>query len=273
MKKTTNKIKNFVATILAFAMMISVFSASAPTKVQAADMSFKGKGTSTLILTGNETLPQYYVKFKAGVTGTITLTFANTSKGFAEGEMQLLNGKKKPLTSMEEWRSVGPEYHVTKTFGVKKGKTYYFWFEAGNDVQVKASVKAVKKYNCNSMKKAKTIKKGKKVTSVLIAGEKKSDWYKVKLNKRTHLRLIIEAITNGESADALHIMNGDGPQFKISFYDSKGKPLKIEYGSCIMTTWERRQGISIVAPKGTLYIKMQDNSGETSGQYSILWKK
>lgn len=82
-----------VCMFLTAVMAVTLFTVAAPTEAQAAGLSFKGNGKSTVTIKDTQcysgrNLKVNYIKFKPSVTGTVTLKFDcsssyyNNSKGY-----------------------------------------------------------------------------------------------------------------------------------------------------------------------------------------------
>ena len=199
--KEGRKSNKIVSLVLAAIMMVSVFAVSTPEQVQAAgELSFKGSGTSTVAITDDEcayvTGKENYIKFKPSKTGYVTVTIKNNStaaSGGAAGFLTFCNGSKSPLGQNQEYFDTigeGSRYY-TRTYGVKKGKTYFFKIKSVGGVKITAKAVSVKKGTNNSRSKAKTLGKNKTAKGVIIAGENKADWYKIKVTKRQQVKMRI----------------------------------------------------------------------------------
>lgn len=69
-----------VCMFLTAVMAVTLFTVAAPTEAQAAGLSFKGNGKSTVTIKDTQcysgrNLKVNYIKFKPSVTGTVTLKF------------------------------------------------------------------------------------------------------------------------------------------------------------------------------------------------------
>ena len=212
-----------VCMFLTAVMAVTLFTVAAPTEAQAAGLSFKGNGKSTVTIKDTQcysgrNLKVNYIKFKPSVTGTVTLKFDCSSSYYnnSQGYVTFCNKNKKTIGQKNEiWRNdyAGKIYNTT-TYGVKKNTTYYFAVQCNAGTKITATVKAIKDSSASSKSKAKTLSKGKKVTGVIAYGDSKADWYKIKLTKSAKLNLYYLANTNGTNEK-----NG----FKITFYNKDGK--------------------------------------------------
>lgn len=277
-KKLFNRVASFM---LAMVMVLSVF-AVAPTEVAAADKSFKSTGTSSVTFTdddvwdvnANTAIPQY-IKFKATNTGYVTIKMTNASSlDYAFGYLTFCDSKKKALNSSnEKWDTAytkSPYY--TRSFGVKKGKTYYVKIETGYGVKVTATFKKVTKKNISSKKKAKSLKAKTTAKGVIIAGDKTADWYKIKVKGNKKVKLTYTAKTNG---------NGYYDGIKVSFYKSNGKLYTSDaydyvspWRSSSYSQYYRQYTISkkiIGVEDGTYYVKVERANKTSSGYYTLKW--
>lgn len=279
-KKLWNKVVSFVLTM---AMVFSVFVVATPEEVKAASMSFEGKGKSSVTISDMDSFDEsgyYYmkanwIKFKASQTGYITVKMTNASEvENPEGYLTFCDSKKRALGKNREYWSTNYDHSVyyTRTYGVKKGKTYYFKVESTAGVKVTASVTKLSKGKNTSKKKAKTISSGKKVKGVIVAGDKTADWYKIKVNGNQRVRLTYSAKTNGDDK-----YNG----IKVTFYKSNGSMYKRNSYECVSVTKpsggfefyrENAYGQQFGLTAGTYYVKVERYNKTSSGQYTLSWK-
>ena len=111
----------------------------------------------------------------------------------------------------------------------------------------------------SSKKKAKAIKKNKKIKGLFVAGNKKAQWYKV-TNKQKKTKITI-------SADKINYA------LNIKVYYKDGKKWK---NASTQLTWQTDykkdtfQGTINKKAKHTYYIKVSPE-GKTSGSYTIKW--
>lgn len=286
----TRKVFNRVASLmLAVVMMVGIFSAVSPQQAEAATRakSFKSTGKSAVVIKDSECLNKngqknvHWIKFKAGVTGyvTISISVKSSKKRASVGVITLCNKSKKTIGHKNEaWQTNFPyKYGYERTYGVKKGQTYYFKVSCSAGTKLKATVKPVKKSTANSRKWAKNIGKKKTVTGVIIAGEKKADWYKIKLTKKQILKITSATLTNGDDEYA---------GLKVSFYDSKGK-LFFNYGPGKQSVnflsplsprdnaqycLRNRYGYTFGINPGTYYVKVEGYNKYSSGYYTLKWQ-
>jgi hypothetical protein len=131
------------------------------------------------------------VKIKAEKTGLLTLQQYNNNSWYCT----FLNSKKKALSdSLWNWGS-------TNSLAVKKGQTYYFRIKAsiGNDDRTLSySIAKAATAKNTSAKKAIQLKKNKSKATLILNGDKKWHYYKIKLTKAQKLNLSYTAAGNGE---------------------------------------------------------------------------
>ena len=293
-----NKCNKIVSLVLAAVMMVSVFAVATPQQVEAAeDLSFNGKGTSTATISDEEcwgaTKEANFIKFKSNVTGYITIKISNNSSVVSGGAYGYITFNKSKTSALGQTReyfdtSESATRYYTRTYGVKKGSTYYFKVESMGGVKVKATVTSLKKGSNTSRGKAKTLKEGKTATGVIIAGDKTVDWYKIKLTKKQKLKLTYSAKTNGavlsSSGTSIYYNNG----IKFTLCASNGKPfvsgsnnydlanLKVSKDSTSYYIEETRNGIptgrTFGIDPGTYYVKVERYNKTSSGYYTLKWK-
>ncbi len=148
---------------------------------------------TTVPLLGTAT---FDVKFKADKTGLLTL-FERTG---ASWDVTLLNAKKNPL-SPSIWQWLGSKTNATSSFAVKKGSTYYFRLKAGigdDDRVLSYSISGASASKNTSKKKAITLKKGKSKSIVILAGDKKTHYFKIKMTKKKKLNMSFTATGHGD---------------------------------------------------------------------------
>lgn len=267
-----------VSLMLAMVMVLSVF-VMMPTEVAAAEKSFKSTGTSSVTLTDDDvwnanagTVAQY-IKFKATNTGYVTIKMQNASAlDYAYGYITFCDSKKKALNSAnEKWdTSYDKAAYYTRSFGVKKGKTYYVKIESLYGVKVTATFKKVTKSSNSSKAKAKTLKAKTTAKGVIIAGEKSVDWYKIKVSGNKKIQLSYTAKTNGDT---------DYNGIKVTLCTKNGKPYKSSdwVSAWTPSSWYKAfrtnslTGQQVGVADGTYYIKVERYNKTSSGYYTLKW--
>ena len=286
-KKVWNKIVSFV---LAAVMVLGVF-AVVPTEVNAATKSFKSTGTSSVTITdadsydanGYGKMAAHYIRFKAENNGYITIKMTDASKKYTpEGYLTFCNSAKKALGQKREVWSTDSKYgkapYYTRSFGVKKGKTYYIKIESSAGVKVTATFKKVTKSKCNSKSSAKTLKAKTTAKGIIIAGEKTVDWYKIKLTGNKKVMLTYTAKTNGDT---------DNSGIKISFCKADGSlytagsstqaPSSDWVSPWTSSGWSKYCRKYLISGKetglaaGTYYVKVERYNKTSSGYYTLKW--
>ncbi len=133
----------------------------------------------------------YDVKFKAEKTGLLTLTQYNNTSFY----ITLLNSKKKALSlSSFNWGEAN-------SYAVKKGSTYYFRLNASigsEDRSISYSISGASASKNTSKKKAITLKKGKTKNIVILSGDKKTHYFKIKMTKKKKLNLSFTTAGHGD---------------------------------------------------------------------------
>lgn len=290
--KTENQKRFYkiVSFVLAAVMMVSVFSVAIPQKAEAAAPSFKGSGKDSVKITDDNcygiSKKTTVIKFKSNVTGYITLTFSKASNLYnTAGFFTFCDNKKKALGKTDEYFNTVSDkpYQKIRTYGVKKGSTYYIKVKSFGGVKISSSVVSVKKNAGTKRTNAKSLGKNKTVKGVIIAGSKAADWYKVKLTKKQILNFYFSAKTNGavlKSDNYIYCQNG----IKFTICKSNGQPLisgKNNYDMAHLLNPSDKDSYFIKDKKtnqisglypGTYYIKVEPYNKTSSGLYTIKWK-
>lgn len=133
----------------------------------------------------------YDVKFKAEKTGLLNVTQFNNTSFY----ITLLNSKKKALSPSDfNWGR-------TNSYAVKKGSTYYFRLNASigsDDRSISYSIAGASAPKNTSKKKAITLKKNKAKSIVLLSGDKKTHYFKIKMTKKKKLNLSFTTAGHGD---------------------------------------------------------------------------
>lgn len=199
---------------------------------------------------GVEKAQTRYFKVRATSAGYITVQANNLS-----GNVTLMDSSKKKALSNAVYVS---DYSPKVTFGVKKG-TYYI--KAKNNTnpdgiyQIKYTNKRIKEKSGKKKSRAVLLKKKRTKKGTIVAGEKRTDWYKFRVTKRKTVRITMKGATNDE--------------LKVAVY--KGGR-NIGRG----TLYESRGGVKLKSlgklSKGTYYIKVYRGNKKSSGWYSLSWR-
>ena len=217
----------------------------------------------------------YFIKIQPKKTGIITFK-DDFSHGYS---IVLCNAKKKIISVGNNYGSPGDflswdsgyKWQTFINYGVKKGKTYYIKLRGGSkeraDLQTgtpyigtvkwtNAAVKPAK--SGKSKKKAATLKKGKKVKGLIVAGDKTSKWYKIKSNyKQTKITCSAKSC-NGAIVAEVRYKSG-GKWQKLNFKGVRGSKAR----SMVMYSTKK---------KNTYYVRVHPDKKDT-GLYYLSWKK
>lgn len=218
----------------------------------------------------------YYIKIRPTKTGIITF-----EDDFSHGYSIVLCNTKKQVISVGNnygspgdflsWDS-GYKWQRTINYGVKKGKTYYIRLRGGSisraNLQtgtpyigtVKWTNKSIKPAKSGkSKKKAVTLKKGKNVRGLIVAGDRKGKWYKIKSNyKQTKITC---SAKNCNGAIVAEVM-----------YKSGGKWEKINCKGVRSSDPSRSIVMYSTKNKNTYYVKVHPEKKDT-GVYYLKWTK
>lgn len=286
MKREGKLLHRVLSLMLAFLMVIGTATVAAPESVEAASKvkNLKGSGKSSVKFTDAETydpsgyyyMAENWIKFKASQTGYITLKMqSNSDITNPYGYLTFCDGKKKALGKNREYWTTNQDEskYYTRTYGVKRGKTYYFKVQSSAGVKISASMTKLNKGKNNSKKKAKTLSAKKKVKGVIIAGENTTDWYKIKVNGNQRVKLSYSAKTNGDS---------DYNGIKVTFCKANGSKFlsnSYDWVSVVApsgwTKYYRKNyvtGAQSGLTAGTYYVKVERYNKTSSGQYTLSWK-
>lgn len=202
----------------------------------------QGKMT-TVPLMGSTT---FDVRIKAEKTGLLNLTQYNNSSFY----VTFLNGKKSPISnSLWNWGD-------TSSIAVQKGKTYYFRINASigdDDRTFSYSISGTKTAKNTSKKKATKLKKGKKKSFVIAAGDTKWHYFKFKLPKKKIPNIYITTTGNGDYSCQILKVNG-------TMNGSLSSKVKTDKCSTFLKM-----------KKGTHYFRIRVK-GKSSGKFTIKWK-
>ncbi|RDU23925.1 hypothetical protein [Anaerosacchariphilus polymeriproducens] len=200
----------------------------------------------------------YYVKVKARKTGVLTIKpLANSMY------VKLVNARKKAL-STDQYYYKGS----SASYGIKKGATYYVKVTSSMRARYAMKFTSIKeKSGSKKSKAAKLSKKNRWSHGTLLAGSKTADWYKIKLNKKSKLNIILKPQICNVLKLSVYGPNGKrwGDVAKITPY-SNGTERKFQLYT---SNWISK---NYKIDAGTYYVKIERGSKYTSGSYSIKWK-
>lgn len=211
-----------------------------------------------------------YFKFKAPSSGYVVFTANNIPKNVGDNlhlDVFLCNAKRKEITDTKYNQFVISE-EESITFAIAKGKTYYLRVDTyDEEYQLDYKFTKVKEKTGNNKKsKAATIKKKKLVKGLLMAGEKKADWYKIKLTKKQVLYLTVSVKSHlGINVD---VYDKDGEEIDgLDFYQPASEN---ETKTMYSENWS---GKKMKLKPGTYYVKVYVNKDARGcGYYSLKWK-
>lgn len=288
-------LKRAVSFMLFLLLGSALWLAGTSEEVSAAAKSFRGTGKSNVSVSDaegydveNQKPIIQYIAFKPNVTGYVTLKFVSDSKYVsaetglpvpAEGNITLCDGKKKAIGVEEAWyakkKYAGDD---TRTYGVRKGQSYYFKLETWGGVKITANVVKADKSSANSKAKAKNLTKNQKAKGIMIAGEKKADWYKIKLTKGAKIKLSYTAKTMGFANATQYGYKEAGICFTFMMKTEDGKwtaktkltPLKSE-DEITIAMKDEETGVRYDMEPGTYYVKVEPVNKKSSGYYTLKW--
>lgn len=286
MKKSHILGKIGMRAVLMAALAILCVGVWQPEAADAAQKSFKGTGKSAVAFSDKESkgedgkLVAHYVKYKAGVTGYVTLKFSEKSNMYkwSIGYVTLCDENKKPIGQREYWTNkegLAKYPYDTRMYGVRKGETYYFKLECDGGTRIAAKVTKVAKSKANSRKNAEALPQGKTADGVIIAGEKTADWYKITLPRTAKLKIELVSRTNGDATGGYKTTG-----VRMTFCRKDGKKwsntssLNLTLGNAsnsLDVYMADKNGNKFDIPTGTYYVKFEPMSKQSSGYYKVKW--
>lgn len=234
--------------------------------------SFQSSGTS-------------YYKIQIAKQGYITVDVKTSplpgEKEYSGGQenaytkLSLLNAKKKRLAEYNNHLIFQDKYENSMVFtaAVKKG-TYYIAAEGTQKYKMRYRFTPVSKINkaVKDPAKAPALKKGKTVKGLLAIRE--TDYYKIKLTKKTKVTLSFQAqVRDSQQKGLLDGLNAQLLIKKGNSYlavDDKGKVTSKDNPFY----WDHIIGkdkITATLPKGTYYV-LVFAWGDLSGYYTMKWQ-
>lgn len=212
-----------------------------------------------------------YIKFKAPSSGYVVFTANNIPKNIGDHlrlDLFLCNAKRKEISDTHYNQFVlGAEESIT--FAIAKGKTYYLRVDSSYYEEYQIEYKFTKvneKTGNHKRSKAANLKKNKLVKGLLMAGEKKADWYKVKLTKKQVLYLTVSVKSHlGINVD-VYDKNGE-EVYGLDFYQPSSNN---ETKTLHSEKWNRKK---MKLKPGTYYVKVYVNEDARGcGYYSLKWR-
>lgn len=275
--------------ILAAVMLLSVIMIL-PDEVKADEYSFNGSGTSEVTISdeacrlASKNKSFHWIRFRPKKTGSITITAMNASASSKKtnGYIVLCDASKNFLDYTSDYYTTAntDARYYNITYGVKAKTTYYFRIESSAGVRFRATVSSISKKNAGkTRKKAKTINQNKNIKGVIVAGDKTTDWYKLRLTQRKKVELSFTAKTNGwDGQNGEKLLDG----IRFTFCDSKGRMFaenayhnltrgqtKSAWGYYLTREGSKKKlGLN----PGTYYIKVKRLNNSSSGEYTLKWK-
>ncbi|RDU23926.1 PPC domain-containing protein [Anaerosacchariphilus polymeriproducens] len=195
-----------------------------------------------------------YYKIKPSKDGYLALSPKNSTCFIT-----LCNSRKKSLSS-KNYSNPKMKSYKKVVYGVKKGTTYYLKLQSINcpKLTLKYTYKSVIDKSGSKRSKAYKLKSGKKVTGLIIANKKTTDWYKFKLRSPKKIKITLTGSTND--------------QFYIQIYNSKGESI-LYSAPYVYDANFKRNIISLHAlKKETYYIKIARGNKKSSGYYNLKFK-
>lgn len=212
-----------------------------------------------------------YIQFQAKKDGYITFHTANLPENTGlqiRGTWFLCNSSKKEISSADD---CGFWIGDSITFAVKQKCTYFLKVRLyGYDgLLVNYEYKAVKDKSGNKKANAYKLKKKKAISGLLMAGENKTDWYKLTLSKKQVLKLTLT--TKSYRGIQLDVFDNKGRQLNgLSVYQPASADEKVTVAS---RNGRYKDSPYTKLPKGTYYVKVYCLKGAKGcGYYSLSWK-
>lgn len=214
------------------------------------------------IYVGNATKKLYHkiVVKKKGVVMICGNEYREVSGGVqASGlNVQLCNAKKKPLHNAY----LNTMNNYAEKYALKKG-TYYVAVASSQRYQLKTQTVAWKDKGGKNKKKAKVIKKGKSADGMITLTDstKKTDWYKIRLAKRSKMKLKIITACTGVSSN-----------LKVQIIPANSR-YKLINNSFLLRDGGKRLSSRGKLAAGTYYIKISKLTKAASGGFRVKFMK
>lgn len=214
------------------------------------------------IYVGNAAKKLYHkvVVKKNGVVAICGNEYREVSGGVQASALnvQLCNAKKKPLHNAY----LNTLNNYTEKYALKKG-TYYVAVASSQRYQLKAQSVAWKDKGGSNKKKAQVIKKGKSADGMvtLTDSTKKADWYKIRLAKRSKMKLKISTACTGVSYN-----------LKVQIIPAN-RHYKLLNNSSLLRDGGKKLSSRGKLAAGTYYIKITKMTKAASGGYRVKFMK
>lgn len=226
------------------------------------DYTFSYLYSSDMLLDSAKTFHAYpatnrqkiYYKIRPAKDGYLTLSPRNSTCFIT-----LCDSQKKSL-STKNYRNPRSNCDKKVVYGLKKSTTYYIKLQSINcpKLTLKYTYKNVIDKSGSQKSKAYNLKAGKKVTGLIIANKKTTDWYKFKLRKPQKIKITLTGSTND--------------QFYIQIYNSKGEAILYSPPYVYGTNFKRNIISLQPLQKETYYIKIARGNKKSSGYYNLKYK-
>lgn len=213
----------------------------------------------------NSSLKQNTFTYKATQNGYIIAEAAGfDAQSYSSFKISLASGSRKLSTT----NTISPSSSIQPGvyYGVKKGKTYKIHVKPTTLYPTSSYAFGLKLYPVSdksgaSQAKARKIKKGKTYTGIIQAGSSKSDWYKIKPNKKT-----IYVNFRFASNDKLKVtLIG---KYKGKVKDKESRTMYLNGTRKIkLYTYGSHYKVSDI----TWYVKVSRANSKSSGAYKIKW--
>lgn len=174
--------------------------------------------------------------------------------------VEFLNSKRTKLRKSTDY--LNAENNIVQYYGVKRG-TYYLrvrTYTSGNDYQLCYQFTKINEKSGTKKSKAVSLKKKKTVKGLMVAGEKgnKVDWYKIKLTKKTKVRIRLDGATCGSIQ--LQVIPAST---KVRLYNAY---INVNQDAKVLSFNKKLSA-------GTYYIKITRSASNkyTSGAYAVKW--
>lgn len=175
-------------------------------------------------------------------------------EAIAKGTFCLFDSRKKTAFSDNSDYSTAESSDVS--YGVKKGAVYYLRVKPIGAVKLRCKFTKVSESSGDQKSNARILEKDQQIKGVIPAGDSACDWYRIIIAKKQVLHLYYSGITNE----------------KIKFTIS-GKFLRTANRYVVKGKIQTGHSYSLERLQcGSYYIKVEKNSEQASGYYTLKWK-
>lgn len=255
-----------------------------PKEIQAENLSFAGKGTSTVTITEKKNTGDGYdvwIALRPRVSGYVSIVakpnattgesqdYGANKSSYMYGWLELCNKSKKRISYAGRYDLYKDDARYnTIVFGVKAKETYYIRADSYCGVDLTATVKPIKRAAGTTQSKAALLKKGKTVRGYLPAGKKTVDWYQLPLKKSGQVKLIYTAQTDGSDIK-ITFCGSNGERFHTEAQDTVSRNVPSNWMKLYrVASSGKRKGL---AP-GTYYVRVERENEYSNGYYTLRWK-